>query len=338
MLTKIWRHLLLLFNMYDSATIYQTKAIKCSHTQSANRIAVLNTSLAKYLLLGGNTEQALAHLRKAQPLKKIPMTEYFWNHTFGLYFMRVKAHSEARKVFIRCEVLYTRMLAQATDMVSRRTINECGKELYQDFRKLRGVKTMEYELYGAKLHAIKISLASDECKIKNRDKLAEKDRQLLELKKPDSLAKSAIKTNELRSKKTDGLQSKRKEAQHYPPDYWLWYLGITAIASFAGLYGFKLWHAPRVIEKEVPQIIEKEIVKIVEKELPLSQQRSVTETILLESLGFDLNKRPEEVDYFPGTLVDKKYIILKYYRGMSYRWLGYHIGRSASFVKNIVTN
>ena len=313
------------FNMPDSAIRYQHLTLENYPIKSPNHLANLATQLAKYLIQNKQSNEALAYLEKAQVLKKTPMAKFFWLHTYGLYFIQQNNGIRARQMFVRCEDLYKHMLAKASDIVTRRTINECGKELYQDFKQLKDLKVMEQELYEARLYAIKTSLASDEGKIKNRDKLAEKDRQLLELKKPDSLAKSAIKTNELRSKKTDGLQSKRKEAQHYPPDYWLWYLGITAIASFAGLYGFKLWHAPRVIEKEVPQIIEKEIVKIVEKELPLSQQHSVTETILLESLGFDLNKRPEEVDYFPGTLVDKKYIILKYYRGMELQvaWLSY---------------
>ena len=258
------------FEKPDSAIKYQRLALKHYPIRTSDKIAILHTQLAKYLIQNNQAKEALAHLRKAQVLKKTVMTKFFWNHALGLYFRGINAHVEAHRMFDRCEVLYKNMLAKAQDIVTRRTINECGKELYEDFRQLKDLNVVEHKLYGARLKTIKTSLASDEREIERRDSIASQQRQIRELKKAkaDSLAKSAVETNTPKPKQQDTPQIKGAEAKHYSTLYWLLGLGMAAgLAIWAGLRGFKIYRTTKinVTSEEYNDMIEGKFIRTLTK-------------------------------------------------------------------------
>ena len=292
------------FGISDSAVKYQRLAVKHYPIKSPNKIAILKTQLAKNLIQNKQSNKALAYLEKAQVLKKTSMAKFFWLHTYGLYFMQQNNGIRARQMFVRCEDLYKHMLAKASDVVTQRTINECGKELYQDFKQLKDLKAMEHELYEAKLHAIKTSLASDELNIKQRDKLAEKDRQLRELKKvkADSLAKSAVETDTPQPQKQAVPKIKKVEAQHYPSLYWLLLsLGAAGLTILAGLRGFKI-HRTTKVEKQ---------------KLTKGEYEALMTEAFLVSLNLGKNDEERPVVY-KDKILQMRSIAGDNFRGMSY--------------------
>ena len=304
------------FGMLDSAVKHQDLAIKHYPIKSSYKIATLHTQLAKYLITNKQTSEALPHLQKAQKLKKTLMAEFFWNHTFGLYLVGINANRKAYKMLTHCDILYQNLLAKAPDIVTRRIINECGKELYEDFEKLKNLQPTERKLYDTKLKIVKVSLASDELNIKQRDKLAEKGRQLLELKKAktDSLAKSAVETGIPKSKKQVIPRTKRVEAQHYPTLYWL--LGLGMVAGLV-TWGFKIYRVTRVKRHELTP---GEYNNMVESKLI---------NTLTEDFGAKLSIADEEIIklYFRGTSYDQLMID----KGIKKSTL---VSRCNAFVKN----
>ena len=293
-------------NMYDSAIIYRRKAIANYPLKSPDETANQQTLLAKHLLSGGKPKQALRYLQKAQQLKKNPMTELFWNHTIGLYFMRINASTEARASFTRCEALYQGLLAKAPDIITKRTISEYAQDMYADFMKLKGLLAMERDLYGAKLKTVKANLARYNSDIRSKDSLASHRIQIQKLKKAkaDSLAKPAVETGTPKPQK-QAVPKIKEEAQHYSMLYWLLGLGMAAaLATWAGLRGFEIYR-----------------ITTVKQEVNETDYKAMMTENFLVSLGLGEND-DERLVIYKNKKLDMRNIAGNHFRGISYGKIG----------------
>ncbi|HAS44324.1 MAG TPA: hypothetical protein DCS93_27855 [Microscillaceae bacterium] len=167
------------FSRYDSAIVYQRLAIKHHPIKSPENTAFLHTQLAKYLVMTDLTTQAYQHLEQAKPLKKTPMMQLFWKHTYGLYLAKTDQMTVARQIFDECNDLLQDLIDNAPDWVTKRTVSEQAKELYQNILALKRLKPTEHQLYKTRLRAVKASYnqAKSELKLKDtlyRQKIAQK--------------------------------------------------------------------------------------------------------------------------------------------------------------------
>ncbi|OJJ20229.1 hypothetical protein BKI52_17315 [marine bacterium AO1-C] len=167
------------FSRYDSAIAYQRLAIKHHPIKSPENTASLHIQLAKYLIMSDKAVQAYRHLEAAKPLKKPPMMQLFWKHTYGLYLAKIGKMTVARQIFDECNDLLQGLIDNAPDWVTKRTVSEYAKELYQNILALKRLRPTEHQLYETRLRAVKASYhqANSELKLKDtlyRQKIAQK--------------------------------------------------------------------------------------------------------------------------------------------------------------------
>jgi len=159
------------FTRYDSAIAYQHLAIKYYPIKSSNKTASLHTQLAKYLIMANQANKAFRHLEKARHLKKPPMMQLFWCHTFGLYLAKTNRLAKAQQTFTHCNDLLQNLLDNAPDWVTQRTISEYAQEMYQDVLALERLKVTERQLYETRLRAVKASYERAKTEIRLKDTL-----------------------------------------------------------------------------------------------------------------------------------------------------------------------
>lgn len=204
------------FSVYDSALVYQQLAIENYPDKSEQETATLHTKLAKYLILNNQTRQALKHLQRAQPLKKVALAELFWCHTFGLYLAKAQQKQKANETFHNCDSLLQKLLDQAPDIVTQRSISQYAVTLYQDVLKLTNIQAMERNIYQHKLQVVQANLK----------------RYATEIKLKDTLYRQ----------KWAQTQEKNQRADHYsssfPLRYWLLILFTVAMLVAWGIWRF----------------------------------------------------------------------------------------------------
>ena len=159
------------FARYDSAILYQRLAIKHYPIKSSNKTASLFTQLAKYLIMANQADKAFTYLHQARLLKKPPMMELFWCHTFGLYLSQTNQVTKARQMLVHCDSLLQNLLYNAPDWVTQRTISEYAQDMYRDVLALYQFKTMERKVYETRLKAVQASYAHANSEIRLKDTL-----------------------------------------------------------------------------------------------------------------------------------------------------------------------
>ena len=148
------------FNVYDSAIVYQQKALKHYPIQTPEQIACLNIQLAKYHILNNQPTLATSYLQELKQLKKRPLTEAIACHTQALYYSKTGQQSTALAEFTRCDSLLETLLKQAPDVITRQTIAECAKQLYEDALKLDDLPSIVRVRYEGKLQTAYVRLTS----------------------------------------------------------------------------------------------------------------------------------------------------------------------------------
>ena len=132
------------FNIPDSAVVYQRKALDNYPLKSPDQIANQHILLAKYLMRAKQTAQALSHLRVARKLAKQPLTELFWSHTFSLYLVKTNDREKASRTLEYCDSLRKQVLNSTQDAITRKTISEQLKAMYEDAPELKELNVVSY--------------------------------------------------------------------------------------------------------------------------------------------------------------------------------------------------
>lgn len=198
------------FQVYDSALVYQQLAIEHYPIKSEQKQAILYTQLARYLILNNQAPQALPCLQKVRDFRKTAMVDLFWYHTLGLYFAKTQRKHKATHIFHYCDSLLQNLLDQAPNLLAQRSINEEAKDMYADVLELKSLQALERKFFKSRLDSAKADLARYEQAIKRRDSL-------------------------YHQKQINRSQAK---PQQLPLSFWYW---LVLLLTLAGLSAWIIW-------------------------------------------------------------------------------------------------
>jgi len=163
------------FNILDSAIVYQQKALDTYPIQTPEQQAFLRIQLAKYYIFNEQAALAKPHLQIAQALKKRPLTQLQACHVQALYDSKTSQTQAALTKFAQCDSLVEALLDEAPDVVTRQTIAEQARILYQDALKLGQLPPLVRLRYKNRLEVNKVLLASYRTELNLRDRIQQKE-------------------------------------------------------------------------------------------------------------------------------------------------------------------
>lgn len=159
------------FNLLDSAIVYQKKALATYPIQTPEQQAFLQIQLAKYYIFNDQATLAKPHLQVARSLKKRPLTEVQFSHVQGLYYSKTGQNKAALAEFARSDSLLEVLLTEAPDVVTRQTIDEQAKQLYQDALELKQLPPLVRLRYQNRLKLSDTRLTSYRTELSLRDRI-----------------------------------------------------------------------------------------------------------------------------------------------------------------------
>ncbi len=159
------------FQVYDSAIAYQRKVLKDYPNTTPNTQALLNTQMGKYYIFNNQPKEAEGHLQVAQKLEKRPLTQAQVCHVQALYYSKVGRRQDALAEFERCDSLLETLITDAPDVVTRQTIAEQAKLLYEDALHLDSLPKMIQLSYQARLKTTEARLVSYRAKLDLADRI-----------------------------------------------------------------------------------------------------------------------------------------------------------------------
>ena len=245
------------FNQYDSAMVYQRKAISHYPLKSPDKIAQQKILLAKYLLFANRAQQALLYLKEAQQVNKRPVTELLWCHTLGLYLSQERKNQQAVQTFAHCDSLLQTLLNDAPDLVTRKTISEQALDLYRDVLKLKNLQALDRVRYEGKLKVIQARL--------------------------EGYHKELTLKDTIHTKGLSGLNSTQKGRSAHFPSYFWWVLLI----GIFGLAGFWIWRKTHQTSPDPPSpemealVKERQLIQALEEKTGTSLEVDTREMVLL---------------------------------------------------------
>ena len=163
------------FNILDSAIVYQQKALETYPIQTPEQRAFLRLQLAKYYIFNEQAALAKPHLQIAQSLKKRPLTQIQACHVQALYYSKTNQTQAALAEFARCDSLVESLIVAAPDVVTRQTIAEQAKQMYQDALKLKQLPKMVRIRYQNRLKINQVRLTSYRTELDLRDQIQQKE-------------------------------------------------------------------------------------------------------------------------------------------------------------------
>ena len=132
---------------YDSAAIYQQKAIEHLPQETPNKTAFRKILLAKYLIQAGQPGLASHYLAETQTVPKKHLTELAWCHTKGLWLYAQKRPKVALQTFAHCDSLFQAILRQTEQVADRRAYNLQAVDMYQDILNIPNLDSATYQKY-----------------------------------------------------------------------------------------------------------------------------------------------------------------------------------------------
>ena len=289
------------FTKYDSAIAYQRLAVKHHPITSSENVASLHTQLAKYLIMGNQANKAYRHLEKARNLKKPPMMQLFWCHTFGLYLAQIGQLTKAKQTFVHCNDLLQNLLDNASDWVTQRTISQYAQEMYSDVLTLKHLKVTERQLYETRLRAVKASYERANTEIRLKDTLYQQN--------------IAYKTNhQAITIQTKPVTDNRK--------FWYWLIGIIAVLGLGmGWYWqSQTWH---LSSKANQSAINDEMLRVDLKQLQKAQ------ALLAEDKLIKLIEEKTKMN----LPTDTKTMVRLYYQGLSMKKIAHQMNTTFDKVR-----
>ena len=241
------------FNRYDSAAIYQRKAVNNYPLKSSDRQAKQQILLAKYLIFSNNHSEALTYLQNTKHVEKKPLTALLWCHTFQLYHIKLNNQESFVKP---CNDLLQQILLSAKDLASRKYINEQVIEMYRHILHMKTLKSTMHQKYLNLIDSVQNKIE------RYNQKLAHKDKLHLE---------ELIKALNAKSQKP------------FIP----WYYWLILLAMIGSLLSFWIWRKTHQTPPETPSpemealVKERQLIQALEEKTGISLEVATREMVLL---------------------------------------------------------